>query len=138
MIYKQTMEILNNLDKLIEELNSAEKQYEIQANNEKIINGDTHKYEALKGKSEGIGEAVNWINQFKEYHNTETKGPKKESSDKADMICPLLISGANQHSGVYCKEEKCMWWRTYAKECTISLISDMFADSDMCRTIFDK
>ena len=134
----KALETIHNLEKLTDELYSAQKQYERQANNERIINGDTKKYEKLKGKSEGIGEAINWISKFKEYHITETKESKKESSDKADKICPLLISGANQHSGVYCKEEKCMWWRKYAKDCTISIISDMFADSDMCRTIFEK
>lgn len=127
----KALETIHILENIIDELYSAEKQYERQANNERIINGDTKKYEKLKGKSEGIGEVVNWIS-----HYTETKEPKKESSVKADMICPLLISGANQHTSVFCKEEKCMWWRKYAKNCTISLMADMFADSDMCRTIF--
>ena len=131
----KALETIHTLEKLLDELYSAQKHYEIQANNERLINGYTKKYEKLKGKSEGIGEVFNWISP---YHNTETKGPKKEISDKADKICPLLISGANLYSGVFCKEEKCMWWRKYAKDCTISLMSDMFADSDICRTIFEK
>lgn len=132
----KALETIHNLEKLTDELYSAQKQYERQANNERIINGDTKKYEKLKGKSEGIEEVFNWVSQFIEYHNTETT--EKESSYKVEKLCPLLLSGANQHSGVYCKEEKCMWWRKYAGDCTISLMADMFADSDMCRTIFEK
>lgn len=132
----KALETIHNLEKLTDELYSAQKQYERQANNERIINGDTKKYEKLKGKSEGIEEVFNWVSQFIEYHNTETT--EKESSYKVEKLCPLLLSGANQHSGVYCKEEKCMWWRKYAGDCTISLMADMLADSDMCRTIFEK
>lgn len=187
----KSLETIHNLEKLIDELYSAQKQYERQASNEWLINGVTKKYTKLKGKSEGIVEAVNWISQYIEYHNTETKKRKQilsshpypitqgkdgryrsyvkteggkrrqiakstyekvedaivdfymgeaeeKSKDKADMICPLLISGANQHTSVFCKEEKCMWWRKYAGDCTISLMADMFADSDICRTIFDN
>lgn len=35
-----------------------------------------------------------------------------------------------------CIGASCMWWREYARDCAIPLLADMFADSEICRSVF--
>ena len=37
-----------------------------------------------------------------------------------------------------CIGKGCMWWREYAKDCAIPLLADMFADSEICRSVFEQ
>lgn len=53
-------------------------------------------------------------------------------------LCPLLAIASNSHMPPRCQKSGCAWWREYAGECAISLMVDMFADSDMCRTVFNR
>lgn len=45
---------------------------------------------------------------------------------------------SNSRMPCFCQESNCAWWREYAKECAIPLMSDMFADSSMYITVFKE
>lgn len=51
-------------------------------------------------------------------------------------LCPLLATTSNSHMPCFCQESNCVWWREYVNDCAIPLMADMFADSDMCKTVF--
>ena len=42
------------------------------------------------------------------------------------------------HTSAYCIYEDCAWWRNYADDCAIPLLADMFADSEICRSVFEN
>lgn len=36
-----------------------------------------------------------------------------------------------------CQKSDCMWWCEFANDCSVSLLATMFADSEICRNIFE-
>lgn len=48
-------------------------------------------------------------------------------------FCPLMISSRNMHATPDCK-----WWCEFAKDCSILLSAGMFADSEICRNVFEE
>ena len=51
--------------------------------------------------------------------------------------CPIREAN-NKTSFIECMKASCMWWREYAKDCAIPLLTDMFADSETCNTFFEQ
>ena len=39
-------------------------------------------------------------------------------------------------SGKSCEQSECMWWCDFGKDCAVSLLAEMFADSEICRNSF--
>ena len=52
-------------------------------------------------------------------------------------FCPLMISGGNMHVSPTCIGSDCKWWCEFAKDCSIPLLAGMFADSEICRNVFE-
>ena len=50
--------------------------------------------------------------------------------------CPIMIAG-NMPSAM-CIGADCAWWCGFADECAIPLLAGMFADSDICRNVFEE
>ena len=50
--------------------------------------------------------------------------------------CPMMI--ASQMPNAMCIGKDCAWWCEYAKRCAIPLLADMFADSEICRNVFNE
>ena len=48
-----------------------------------------------------------------------------------------MVAGANECVAT-CIRKDCAWWCDFADSCAIPLFAGMFADSDICRNIFDK
>lgn len=55
----------------------------------------------------------------------------KPNESSKYKFCPL-----NTRSGKICIRSKCAWWCEFAHDCAVPLLAAMFADSDICRTIF--
>lgn len=51
--------------------------------------------------------------------------------------CPIMVASANMQSTL-CIQHHCAWWCAYANDCSIPLLAGMFADSEICRTVFEK
>ena len=51
-------------------------------------------------------------------------------------VCPIMCAGANQ-AVCYCIGKDCAWWCDFAKDCSVPLLAGMFADSEICRNVFD-
>lgn len=49
-------------------------------------------------------------------------------------FCPLTAAGGNIVGG--CIKEECAWWCDFAKDCSVPLLAEMFADSEICRNVF--
>ena len=56
------------------------------------------------------------------------KGDPMENS--IDKFCPLR--------GCKCNPDDCAWWCDFAKDCAVPLMAGMFADSEICNTVFCK
>lgn len=39
-------------------------------------------------------------------------------------------------NGMNCKPSECMWWCDFGNDCAVSLLAEMFADSNICNNIF--
>lgn len=48
--------------------------------------------------------------------------------DSTEKICPIR--------NIKC-DSKCAWWCDFGRECAVTLLAGMFADSDICRTLFN-
>lgn len=46
-----------------------------------------------------------------------------------DKICPM--------SGKLCMQERCAWWCKFAQDCSVPLLAGMFADSEICRNVWE-
>lgn len=46
-----------------------------------------------------------------------------------DKFCPITRQK--------CKAEKCGWWCGWAKDCAVPLLAGMFADSEICRNVWE-
>ncbi len=53
-----------------------------------------------------------------------------------EKFCPIMICA--HENGGRCMETDCTWWQWYAKECAVSLLAGMFADSEICRSVFEE
>lgn len=51
--------------------------------------------------------------------------------------CPLMIAAPNIPSAM-CIGSDCAWWCGFANDCAIPLLAGMFADSEICRNIFEE
>ena len=60
------------------------------------------------------------------------------SQDNCSKFCPLMVSGGNMHVSGYCIREDCSWWCKWANNCSIPLLTGMFADSAICQSIFEN
>lgn len=47
-----------------------------------------------------------------------------------DKICPL--------NSEVCKTTDCGWWCVFAGDCAVPLLAGMFADSEICRNVFEE
>lgn len=56
---------------------------------------------------------------------------KKETK----KVCPIRYSG--QGLGCMCLGEDCAWWQGFAKECAVSLMAGILADSTICRNVWE-
>lgn len=45
-----------------------------------------------------------------------------------DKICPIRNDTCTKD---------CAWWCEFGRECAVPLLAGMFADSDICRNVFD-
>lgn len=45
-------------------------------------------------------------------------------------LCPM--------TGATCTETACAWWCGWAKDCAVPLLAGMFADSEICRNVFEE
>lgn len=59
----------------------------------------------------------------------------KKSVD--EKICPIMMSG-NKNPDGHCIGEQCGWWCKFANDCSVPLLAGMFADSEICRNVFDQ
>lgn len=48
-----------------------------------------------------------------------------------------MVVGANQYV-TECIRKDYTWWYDFADSCAILLLAGMFADSEICRNIFEK
>ena len=48
-----------------------------------------------------------------------------------------MVAGVNEYVAEYIRKD-CAWQCDFADMCAISLLVEMFADSDICRNIFKK
>lgn len=55
---------------------------------------------------------------------------KLKKTNKIIKTCPI------KHA--ICDKENCMWWCEFAKDCSIPLLAGMFADSTVCRNVFEE
>lgn len=53
-----------------------------------------------------------------------------------NKVCPIMCAGANT-AVCYCIGKDCEWWCDFANSCSVPLLAGMFADSEICRTVFD-
>lgn len=51
-----------------------------------------------------------------------------DKMNASDKMCPLTRQT--------CSGEKCAFWCDWGKDCSIPLLTAMFADSEICRTYF--
>ena len=51
-------------------------------------------------------------------------------------VCPLRAGGKDYN--LSCTGESCAWWCEFAQDCAVPLLAWMFADSDICKSIFDN
>lgn len=61
-----------------------------------------------------------------------------EKQKPKDNFCPLMVSGGNMHVNGRCIGEDCAWFCEFAGSCSIPLLAGMFADSEICRNVFEK
>lgn len=57
--------------------------------------------------------------------------------NKRPEFCPIMVAGANEYVSE-CIRKECAWWCDFADSCAIPLLAGMFADSDICRNIFEE
>lgn len=57
----------------------------------------------------------------------KNKEPKK--------ICPIRYAG--QGLGCGCLGEDCAWWQDFAKECAVSVMAGILADSTICQNVWE-
>lgn len=50
-------------------------------------------------------------------------------------ICPLKYG---RRSTLNCDEERCAWWMDFAKECAVSCMCGILADSSISRTCWTE
>ena len=80
------------------------------------------------------------------FDGNATEGNQGEKTMKKDAIktpyvkertikyCPVLWAGPGESR---CMGDGCAWYSAFAESCSIPLLAGMFADSDMCRNVFD-
>ena len=61
----------------------------------------------------------------------------EQTAQKGDF-CPLMVSGGNMHINGRCIGTDCAWFCGFARSCSIPLLAGMFADSEICRNVFEK
>lgn len=58
--------------------------------------------------------------------------------NKSGMFCPIMVAGGNMQINGYCIGKDCSWWCDWANSCSIPLLAGMFADSEICRNVFEN
>lgn len=53
-----------------------------------------------------------------------------------EKFCPVMICA--HEAGGRCIGLDCAWWCDFAKDCSIPLLAGMFADSEICRNVFEE
>lgn len=53
-------------------------------------------------------------------------------------LCPIWAASPRNGRNLDCMREDCSWWCKWGEDCSIPLLAGMFADSEICRTIFDN
>lgn len=51
-----------------------------------------------------------------------------------EKFCPIRTNKIDET----CQESKCAWWITYSHGCVFTTLIDILADSDICKTIWNK
>lgn len=59
------------------------------------------------------------------------------NNGNAEKVCPLRFNDTLV-SRPKCIGEECSWWCNFADSCSIPLLAGMFADSSICRNVFNS
>lgn len=54
---------------------------------------------------------------------------------KKTKCCPILLAAPGESR---CMKDRCAWYCEFAEDCSIPILAGMFADSEICRTVFDR
>lgn len=60
------------------------------------------------------------------------------NNENAEKVCPLRLNSRDYTSRPKCIGEGCSWWCNFANDCSVPLLAGMFADSSVCRNIFNS
>ena len=60
------------------------------------------------------------------------------NNENAEKVCPLRLNDRDYTARLKCIGEGCSWWCNFADSCSIPLLAGMFADSSICRSVFDS
>lgn len=59
-------------------------------------------------------------------------------NDADKKVCPLRLNSRDYTARLKCIGKECSWWCNFADDCSIPLLAGMFADSSVCRNVFNS